>query len=243
MPASLGDVTQSTFSKEVEAHKLHEEFEVEGLIHTLTFDAALVTGNLFDMNIAGNAITQVPFNADSDTTMGDIATVIAAITGIKSAEVVVITGAGNDRVIKITPDDQLLGIAIDTPVVTGGASQAGVVAATVNNKIFKGMPVEQDPDNGKVIPFANDGNLEYIGVALHNAGGGELATIGMRGYAVIFAHASEALSYGPVNWDSYDEANGINKYNQTAVTTTTFQGWSLDSAAADGDPIRVVVRN
>lgn len=220
---------------------MHEEFEVEGLIHTLTFDAALITANDFDMNVAGNPITQVPFNTNSDTTMADIATEIATKTGVLSAEVVE-AGVGLDRVIKITPTDQVSGIAMDTPVVTGGASQANAALATVNNKIFKGMPVELDPATGKVIPFANDGNLEYLGISVHDANAGELATIGMRSYAVVFAHASEALNYGPVNWDSYDTVNGINKYNQTAVTTTTFQGWALDTAAADGDTIRVAVR-
>ena len=232
-----GDVTKTTFMKEVEANKVREEFEVKPLTQTLVFDAALITANDFDLDINGVAITQVPFNTNNNDTVDDIATEIAANADISSA-----VRVGTDTV-EITPVDGTNGVDLDNYVITAGASQAVVAAAKIDSKVRPGMPVEINPATGKIIPLANDGNLEYIGVSLHTSKGGELVTVAMRGYAVIFAEASEALSPGPVNWNNYNEPTERNRYNQTSVTTITFQGWALDSAAAAGDVIRVVVRN
>ena len=237
MPNTTGDVTKTTFMKEVEANKVREEFEVKPLIQTLVFDAALITDNDFDLDINGVAITQVPFNTNNNSTVDDIATEIASNADIASA-----VRVGTDTV-EITPLDGTNGVDLDNYIVTSGASQAVVAAAKIDSKVRPGMPVEINPATGKIIPLANDGNLEYIGVSLHTSKGGELVTVALRGYAVIFAQASEVLSPGPVNWDSYDETKQENKYNQTSVTTITFQGWALDAAAAAGDIIRVVVRS
>ena len=233
---TTGDVTKTTFMKEVEADKIREEFEVKPLTQTLVFDAAIVTGNDFDLDINGVAITQVPFNVNNNDTVDDIATEIANNADVSSA-----VRVGTDTV-EITPVDGINGVDLDNYIITSGATQAVVVAAKIDSRVRPGMPVEINPATGKIIPLANDGNLEYIGVSLHTSKGGELVTVAMRGYAVIFAHASETLNPGPVNWDSYDEPNGVNEYNQTAVTAITFQGWALDGGDA-GDVIRVVVRN
>jgi len=245
MPNTTGSVTKSTFNKEVEEYKVREEFEVEPLSQLLTFDAVLVTSNVFDMDINGVATTQVPFNTDSNTTLDDIATEIATFAEIESAvrvgtDVIKIVPVANYGKTDFEPGADFADL--DNYIVTAGASQAVVTATKVDSKVRPGMPVEQDATTGKVKPLSGNANLVYIGIALHSSIGSELVTVALTGFAVIVAESTESLNYGPVNWDSYDETAGRNQYNQTGVTATTFQGWALDDASGADQGIRVIVR-
>lgn len=243
---TTGTVTQQTFNKEVEAHKLREEFEVEPVFQLITFDAALITANTIDMDINGTALAQVTFATDNDTTLEAIATLLQALSSIVTAT------RTTTRIIKIVPvaqfgaDDFGVGgadfVDIDNVLVLAGGSQAVANVTKTESLIRPGMPVEQDPTSGKIIPLTNDAELEYIGIALHSSKGGELVTVAMRGYAVIVGIADGSLNYGPVTWDSYDEALKRNKYNNTSVNASNFAGWTLDNAANLNDEIRVVVR-
>lgn len=244
MAATLGDLTKTTFYKGVEAHKLHEEFEVEGLKHTLTFDGALVALNQVDGFVGPNAIAPVVFATDSDTTMAALATTIAAMPGVSSATVITVAaGTDNDRVIEIVPEDQLVGLSLTSFAVTLGAGQAAIAAATINRKIFMGMPVEINPTSGKVQPVTvATHDLTCIGYTIHSAVAGELATIAVRGYVAIYAEAIAAAVHGPVKFSSYDVVNEYNKVSSDTVTTANQMGWALDDAAADLDLIRVILK-
>lgn len=89
----------------------------------LTFDAALVASNVFNAKINNVAITEVPWNADSDTTMDDIATEFQSDALIATA---VATGTPK-RVITITAaGDETAPVVITDPLVTLGGSQANV---------------------------------------------------------------------------------------------------------------------
>lgn len=242
MPNTLGSTTKTTFYKGVEAHKLHEEFEVEGLKQTITFDAALITANVINGNVGGSAIAAVTFATNSDATMAAVAAAILLMPGVASVEVVSGGAATNDdRVINVFPIDQVSGVALTGFVVTAGVSQAGIVIATVNNNVKAGMPVEIDATTGKIKPLAGDANLTCIGIALHDATHNEMATVAVKGYAILYAQSFAAMNYGPVVWKSYNTTTLYNVYDDGA-TTTNQMGWAIDNATAAGETIRVIIK-
>lgn len=104
----------------------------------LVFNAKLITGNSFTVNINGTAISApISFTTDSDTTMAAIATAIQNHAAVSSATVeTVAAGRENDRSIVVVAEtagpDQL---TITEPVVSGGASQAAVTILDVLNGV------------------------------------------------------------------------------------------------------------
>lgn len=86
-------------------------------IQNIVFDAALVTGNLIDGEINGEAITQVPFNTNNDTTVDDLATEIQS-----NVNVITAVRSGTDTVIVTSVQD--IAVSLTNYVVTGGATQA-----------------------------------------------------------------------------------------------------------------------
>lgn len=241
---TLGSTTKTTFLKGVESHKLHEEFEVEGLKHTLTFDAALVASNTINGYVGGNAISTVTYATSSDATMAAIAAQIAAQPGVKSATVTeVAAGTTNDREIVVIPNDQVAGVPLTGWAVTNGASQAGITVATVNKKIYAGMPVELNATSGKIQPVTvASHDLNCIGYAIHDAVEGELCTVALRGYAIIYAKSASSMPYGPVKYDSYDAVNNYSKVEDGSVTVANQMGWVLDSATAADETVRVILK-
>lgn len=89
-------------------------------VHTIVFDAALITGNLIDGAIDGIAITQVPFNTDNPTTLSDIATELQG-----NAKVLTAVSDGIDTITVTT--NEYVELELSVFIVTGGASQAGIV--------------------------------------------------------------------------------------------------------------------
>lgn len=238
---TLGETTKTTFLKGVEAHKLHEEFEVEGLSHTLTFDAALVASNTINGYVGGNAISQVTYATSSDNTMALIATAISAMEGVKSATVT--DNGSNDRVIVVIPEDQATGLALTGFAVTNGASQAAITVATVNKKVYAGMPVEINATSGKVQPLnAATASTTYVGIAVQDGAHGDLVTVALNGKCIINAKSADALAYGPVAYSSYDATNGFVKVTDTSVTETNIIGWTLDSTTGADESVRVIMK-
>lgn len=244
MPNTTGTITKTTFLKGVEPYKIREEFEVEPFLQTITFDAALVTSNDFDLDINGTAIATVTFATDSDTTMAAIADAIALHPDVKSAEVVeVAAGTSNDRVINVIPINQVSGVRLENAVVSSGASQAGVTIATVDSSIHIGQPVKLTSD-GKVKPFtsSDDSELDLIGISIHEANGEELVTVALRGYSIIYAQAADDIVCGPVGTSGYDLTTGYNKVTDAAIDAQSIIGWAIDEAST-GDVLRVIIKN
>lgn len=239
---TLGTVTKSTFLKEINGGAtIHEEFEVEGLTYTVTFSAALVASNTIDGYVGGNAIAQVTYATSSDATMAAIAVQIALMPGVKSATVV--NAGTSDRVIIVTPTDQVAGIGITGMVVAAGASQATVAVAAVNKKIYPGMPVELNATSGKIQPAtAATASTTHIGIALHTAVEGQLCTVAMHAKCIIYARSADALAYGPVAYSSYDAVNLYNKVTDTSVTATNIIGWTLDTTTGADETVRVALK-
>lgn len=241
---TLGTATKTIFLKE-RNHAIHEEFDVVGLYHLLTFDAALVTANTINGFVGGSAIPQVTFATDSDTTMAAIAAAIAAIPGVKEAHVIeVAAGVSNDRVIHVTPENGATGISLTGFAVTNGASQAGIVASTVNSNIYKGMPVEINTTSGKIQPVTQaSAQTNQIGIALHDAVEGETCTVVLNGTTMVYGQFGITSGLpGPVKWVSHDTATGYSAYSSTSVTAANQSGWALDAGTSVGDVTRVILK-
>lgn len=98
---------------------------------TVVFDADFVTSNVIDGTINGVAITQVPFNTDHDTTIGDLVTEILTNADVTSATLTDV--AGDNRTIRIITKGQA---CVTTFTVTLGATQA---VATITSAASAGL--------------------------------------------------------------------------------------------------------
>lgn len=91
---------------------------------TLTISDAFVALNSVTLNVNGAAVGPVVFNTDSDTTLADLATALAATPEIATAVVTTVAGGtANDREIVITAADPLIPVEITGYVCSLGASQ------------------------------------------------------------------------------------------------------------------------
>lgn len=116
---------------------------------TITWDADFVTGNLVDGLVGGVAIAQVPFNTDQATTLGDVASAIAAANA--DVESATATGAREITVLSRLDKD----FALSDFVVTAGASQAvDTIVETVEPRLTS--------DRGKIRPDADGGTASLI---------------------------------------------------------------------------------
>jgi hypothetical protein len=240
----MGDTTPATKIYKHESHKLHIAAKAEGKYATLTFDAALVSLNVVNGTVNGTAIAAVTYGTDSDTTMAAVAEAIAACPGIKLAVVTEVAGgATDDRVIVVVNE------ATDTvPSLTGfavtlGASQAGVVAATVDKNIKQGMPVMMNSSGNLEPATAATIDLSSIGIAIMDGFQGKEVAVAARGYVVLRCEANAAITAGaPVKFVSYNTTTGYSKVDDDTVTTASQMGWALE-AAAQGDIFDVLVKN
>lgn len=93
----------------------------------------------------------------------------------------------------------------------------------------------------KISPCAaGDAENIIIGIALTDAAADELVTVGVRGYAVIYAKSSAATVAGPVEIGAY--TSGFNTFTTASAVAKT-AGWSLDAAAGAAEIIRVLIKD
>jgi hypothetical protein len=111
--------------------------------------------------------------------------------------------------------------------------------------VLRGQPVILSND-GTVKPAATDGSEAHkvIGYSVHNGDAGEEITIGMRGYAVLWAKANAVQNAGPALYAGMASSpNGaFCKYATAGVNATTMNGWAIDDATIIGETIRVVLK-
>lgn len=113
--------------------------------------------------------------------------------------------------------------------------------------IKKGQPVKLNAA-GEVIPaVANEPARNIIGYSIHNGEAGELVTVGMKAFAIVWASPEAAVDAGPV---AYNGQNTTDPYYPAVVATTGTagtstqeeeMGWALDQATAADDLIRVAI--
>lgn len=109
--------------------------------------------------------------------------------------------------------------------------------------IKKGSPVKLNA-TGQVVNMIGDGTDNHlrIGYSIQNGIAGDRLTVGVRGFAVVWARAKTALTPGPVFFAGPDvNEPDFGMYDDTSVSATNMNGFSLDVAAALHDPIRVLV--
>lgn len=120
--------------------------------------------------------------------------------------------------------------------------------------VRKTMPVKLD-STGKLVPLANTDNRNLcIGYSIHDASAGEVATVVMKGYALILCKAdSSGVTAGvPVAYSSYvsespsgtgatalptnptEEFYGMNVVTAVAATDAKIFGQATETAAANG---------
>jgi hypothetical protein len=117
-------VADTTLGAEVDEFYIPDD----NFYQTITFSAVLVTGNVYSITVDGTPIV-TPFNTNSNTTMADIATNLAAAPSIGFVGVVDVAGSDNNRVVVIRAANPLVHPVLLNSVVTGGATQATAAPA------------------------------------------------------------------------------------------------------------------
>lgn len=241
---TLGNRTRNTFFK-LPNHGITHHFNQDGLKYTITLSADLVTLNVITGSVGATQI-QRTYATSHNATMTALAADIAALDGVRSSTV---TGA---RVITVYASDQNMGLAVSTFLVTLGASQATVVTAAVDNRVFPGQAVELQ-STGKIQPVtAATADLTRIGIALDKARSDsnedalipEVVTVQLRtSEGMVTAQASiVSLAIGPVAYDGYDSVNKQMKVTSTSVTVTNQIGWAIEAGTNIGDEVKVILK-
>lgn len=108
--------------------------------------------------------------------------------------------------------------------------------------IKRGQPVKLSGAGEKIEAAASgEANINIIGYAIMDGAAGELVTVGMRGFAIIWAEATAIGVAGPVKYTGFNGTSLLHKFDTGTVTAANHTGWALDDAAAIGDSIRVVL--
>lgn len=110
--------------------------------------------------------------------------------------------------------------------------------------IKKGMPVYITGD-GQVSPaIVSNTTQQFIGISMHDGDAGELVTVMMKAWAIIFAECeTDSLAPGPVRIGSTNPYNGTTGYvliDDASVSATNQLGWALEGGD-DGDIVRVAL--
>ncbi len=114
-----------------------------------------------------------------------------------------------------------------------------VAAATT---IYKGQPVKLDA-TGKIVPAgAAETEHTVIGYAIMNGAAGELVTVGMRGYGIVWVESVAAVVPGPVKYTGYNATTEYNQVDSGTVTQANAIGWALDVAAGADELVRMVIK-
>lgn len=121
-------------------------------------------------------------------------------------------------------------------------------------EIFRGQQVTLNED-GQVVPvtFTVDEVTEaitttpkykIIGVSIHNGKAGEMVTIAMVAYVIIYAEVEDELDAGPVRYkgmSATDDGNEVHPIYVSAPDAATTTGWALDKGEEAGDIVRVAL--
>jgi hypothetical protein len=232
---TLGNSPKTVMLYGPEVHKLHLEFEVAEASTTITFSADLVASDSLLYVIGTSGPVAVPYATSHDATMTAIADAIDNL-----AEVEEVTVSGRVITIKWSNDHA---IPIFYFELTNGGLGTATVSATGYSadlgKIYKGMSVAIT-DTGKIRP-ANGADKAHavIGISIHNATPGQLATVAMKGYAAVKALASGTVVPGPVKQVAVAISEGLCSY---AVSSDIDYSVGLAISGGDnGDEITVVI--
>lgn len=233
----VGNETKTLVLKQ-EMHKLHQEFEVTDTVATVTYSADLAASDAVDLVVNGTAITQVTYGTSHAATMSAIAAALEAIDTVADATV------SSARVITITAVDQTAVPIVSGSITHGGSGTATQTIATDDNIVRKGQPVALESD-GRISGLkAATSPVSVIGTSLHDGISGQIVTVCMRAHRIQYCEAGTAsLNAGPVKIYGYNTTTNYVEVDDASVTYADQWGWALDAATADGDVIRVAIRD
>lgn len=103
--------------------------EGQARIERMTFDADLVTSNVFNVDVFGVAIDAITFASSHDVTMGIIVDAIIEAGGDALLSATLSDQMGDNRTIDVVSLAHANTAILENSVVTAGASQAGVTEA------------------------------------------------------------------------------------------------------------------
>lgn len=96
---------------------------------------------------------------------------------------------------------------------------------------------------GQIVALAAGDNQDlFVGVLIHDTDSGDLGTVATRGYTILRAESSAALTPGPVQAGTFDGTNLVNEF-ATSTGHDKSIGWALDVALAANEEIRVLIKD
>ena len=124
-------------------------------------------------------------------------------------------------------------------------------------EVKRGQPVTLNVD-GEVVPATGTSKFkDIIGYSIHNGKAGDLVTVAMKSYGIVYAMPNAALNAGPVAYDGLNttqpsqnvgfstpssDGDGIyGSYKAAAADGSDLAGWALDKAEGANDLIRVAI--
>ena len=110
--------------------------------------------------------------------------------------------------------------------------------------IVKGMPVYITGDEQVSPATTSTTTQQFIGFSMHDGAAGELVTVMMKAYAIIFAECeTDSLAAGPVRIGTTNPFNATTGYvliDDDTVGATNQLGWALEGGD-DGDVVRLAL--
>ncbi len=137
-----------------------------------------------------------------------------------------------------------------------GTDTNTIVFKSESHKLFEEFEVTsgQEVKKGQPVVIAGDGEVQaagtsstqqqIIGFSMHDGDAGELVTVMMKAYAILFVECeTDALAAGPVRIGSsavYNATTGYVLIDDATVSDTNQIGWALEGGD-DGDIVRLAV--
>lgn len=107
--------------------------------------------------------------------------------------------------------------------------------------IRKAQPVKLTAE-GEVEPADTaEVSENIIGYSIHNGNAGELVTIAMKAYGIVYCRPNAAVEAGPVQYAGQNTTDERFPAVAAATDATTLMGWALDEAEAADDEIRLAL--
>lgn len=107
--------------------------------------------------------------------------------------------------------------------------------------VRKAMPVKLN-DAGEVVPAtAAEPHNNIIGYSIHNGNPGELVTIALKAYGIVYCKPNAAVIAGPVQYAGQNTLEPEYPAVVAAANAANLMGWALDEAEGANDMIRLAL--
>lgn len=113
--------------------------------------------------------------------------------------------------------------------------------------VKKGQPVILNTDGTVQVAAANQVAKNVIGVTIHDGGAGDLVTVAMKAYTIVWGTSAAALNAGPVKYVGVNGTDGdYMNYAAADAAADAYSdvvGWALDQSAAADELVRIALAN